>query len=177
MLKKCFPFLDAFTSGYMITLPYDIYVKNNNGLIELSLEDGSQYSVSTREIEHESLVPFNHYPIEFFWDLYASIRIPNGASIMFTHPLNRYDLPFTTLSAVIDGELTMVPHGSIPFYIKNGFEGIIKSGTPIAQIIPFKQESWESNIEIGLCDYATQYHRSKPKDWYKRNSWKKKKYE
>lgn len=29
-------------------------------------------------------------------------------------------------------------------YVKDGFSGIVEAGTPIAQIIPFKRESWES---------------------------------
>jgi hypothetical protein len=34
--------------------------------------------------------------------------------------------------------------GNIPFFIKEGFSGVIPKGTPIAQVIPFKRESWTS---------------------------------
>jgi hypothetical protein len=176
-LKKCLPFLDAFLSGYIITLPYDVHVKYNNGKMGVFLEDGSIYNDSSRTTENENIVPFNHNESEFMWDLCASIKIPEGCSILFTHPLNRHDLPFTTISSIIHGEVALIPHGSIPFYIKNGFEGVIKSGTPIAQIIPFKQESWKSEVEIGLCEYAKEYRRSNPIDWYKKKTRKRKSYD
>jgi antitoxin (DNA-binding transcriptional repressor) of toxin-antitoxin stability system len=71
----------------------------------------------------------------------------------------------------------LIPHGSIPFYIKNGFEGVIKSGTPVAQIIPFKQENWKAEVESGLCEYAKAYRRSSPIDWYKKKARKRKSYD
>lgn len=176
-LKSCIPFLDAFTSGYIITLPYDIHVYVNNGKPEIKLLDGSIYNGSVRDSQSVDIIPFNHYEVEFAWDLYTALNIPSGSSILFTHPLNRNDLPFTTLSAVIDGEFTLVPHGAIPFYIKQGFEGIIKSGTPVAQIIPFKQDSWKAELQDGLFESSKKYRRSMPKDWYKKSSWKRKSYD
>lgn len=176
-LKSCIPFLDAFTSGYMITLPYDIHVSVNKDKPEIKLSDGTIYNGSVRDSQSIDIIPFNHYGVEFAWDLYTAINIPSGSSILFTHPLNRNDLPFTTLSAVIDGEFTLVPHGAIPFYIKQGFEGIIKAGTPVAQIIPFKQESWKAELELGLFERSKKNRRSMPKDWYKKSSWKRKSYD
>jgi hypothetical protein len=34
--------------------------------------------------------------------------------------------------------------GNIPFFIKEGFTGIIPKGTPIAQIIPYERQEWIS---------------------------------
>ena len=31
-----------------------------------------------------------------------SIEAPEGYSLLFTHPVNRFDLPFTTLSGLVD---------------------------------------------------------------------------
>jgi hypothetical protein len=31
-------------------------------------------------------------------------------------------------------------------HIEKGFEGVIKQGTPLIQVIPFKRESWESEF-------------------------------
>jgi hypothetical protein len=176
-LKSCAPFLDAFLSGYIISLPYDLHVYINNGVPEIKLSDGSIYNGSTRSSESIDIIPFNHYEVEFAWDLCTALTIPSGASVLFTHPLNRHDLPFTTLSAVIDGEFTLVPHGAIPFYIKQGFQGVIKSGTPVAQVIPFGNDSWKAELETGLFESSKKHRRSKAKDWYKKSSWRRKSYD
>lgn len=176
-LKNCMPFLDAFLTGYIISLPYDLHVSLDEGKPEIKLSDGSIYNGSVRDIESPQIVPFKHYDVEFAWDLCTALTIPSGASVLFTHPLNRHDLPFTTLSAVIDGEFTLVPHGAIPFYIKEGFEGVIKSGTPVAQVVPFAQDSWKFELDVGLFENSKKHRRSMPKDWYKKSSWKRKSYE
>jgi hypothetical protein len=61
-----------------------------------------------------------------------------------THPLNRTDLPFYTLSGIVDSDNYM-GEGKVPFFIKKDFTGIIPAGTPIVQIIPIKtDEVWKS---------------------------------
>ena len=35
-----------------------------------------------------------------------------------------------------------------PFLLKKNFEGLIKQGTPIIQVIPFKRESWKSSYSF-----------------------------
>jgi hypothetical protein len=34
----------------------------------------------------------------------------------------------------------------MPFFVVKGFTGIIPAGTPYAQMLPFKRENWESEI-------------------------------
>ena len=59
------------------------------------------------------------------------------------HPSQRHDLPFFTLTAIVDTD--KFPNKlHLPFFIKEGFEGIIEAGTPIAQIIPIKRDVWKS---------------------------------
>jgi hypothetical protein len=64
---------------------------------------------------------------------------------LITHPINRYDLPFTSVSGLADYDVYPLP-GNVSFHIKEGFEGTIPAGTPIMQIIPIKREDWEHNI-------------------------------
>jgi hypothetical protein len=99
---------------------------------------------------------------------------------LFTHPLNRHDLPFTTLSAIIDGGLIMSGNGDVPFYIKKNFEGIIPQGTPIAQVIPFRQENWQSKKTKGLFKKGEQHYNKSSSlifGWYKKTFWTRKKYD
>jgi hypothetical protein len=36
--------------------------------------------------------------------------------------------------------------GQIPFFLQKDFTGIIPAGTPIAQLIPIKRDSWKSEV-------------------------------
>jgi hypothetical protein len=37
--------------------------------------------------------------------------------------------------------------GHFSFWVEKGFKGTIPQGTPIAQLIPFRRESWEMELE------------------------------
>jgi hypothetical protein len=106
-------------------------------------------------------------------------QTPPGYSSLITHPLNRHDLPFITLSGLVDTDMTMA-RGNLPFFLKEGFEGVIPAGTPMFQIIPFKRENWQmeedkSIMKIGLeNEFLT---KKSVYGWYKNNKWNKKLYE
>jgi hypothetical protein len=125
-------------------------------------------------------VPAGCNEMHFAWHFHHSFILPKGYSALFTHPLNRHDLPFTTLSGIVDGGIKMDPNGNIPFYLKENFEGIIEQGTPIAQLIPFRQENWKSIKTEGLAMEGKLHDlmaSSVFKGWYKNNFWKQKKYQ
>lgn len=179
-VKHCMPFLDSLTTGYVITLPYDLYVKNNNGVPFLTWPPGIKNPPKWRDQPADlNIVPVGHFPVEYTWSSCVAYSIPKGYSALFIHPLNRYDLPFTTLSGIIDGGFVVSAHGNAPFYIKQDFEGIIKQGTPIAQIIPFRQEKWLSKMVKGLVKIGN-IDQNKANSvfwgWYKKTIWSKKHY-
>ena len=179
-IKQCMPFLDCLTNGYMIVLSHDIYVKNNNGLPYLSWKKSEIPPTWRSNVADNNLVPFNHYPLEYLWHPNVAITLPLGYSMLFTHPLNRHDLPFTTLSGIIDGGLALASNGNIPFYIKKDFEGLIPQGTPIVQIIPFLQQDWTSKKINGLLKKGQQHDYksiSVISGWYKKTFWTRKKYD
>jgi hypothetical protein len=180
-VKRCVPFLEPFLTGYMIVLPHDLYVKNNDGKPYLTWREGGvKFPPSWREeVSEPNLVPAGHYPLEYTWHTSVANTVPIGYSLLLTHPLNRHDLPFTTLSGIVDGGFVMSPEGNIPFYIKNGFEGIIHQGTPIAQLIPFRQENWTSKQKNGLVKESEKYLKMSAAliaGWYKKTFWQKKEY-
>lgn len=179
-VKHCMPFMDALSNGYMILLPYDLYVKNVDGSPSLLWREAVSSPPSWRpEISNEAVVPSGCYPTEYTWQTNIAFKIPTGYSALLTHPLNRHDLPFVTLSGIIDGGYVNNPHGSIPFYIKSGFEGIIEQGTPIAQMILFKQERWESNKIEGLSKIGRLNNKKTFlvfSGWYKKTYWTRKDY-
>ena len=190
-LKACIPYLDGMISGYSILLSETVYIKRDSDgkaqiYIEKSTSDGQTYliesvsAVEERSNESGPLMPRpNGYgPEHFVWKVPVAVKTPKGWSTVFTHPLNRYDLPFITLSAIVDTD-KFSSHGNVPFFLQSGFEGIIPAGTPICQIMPIKRASWVSTWEPHMSkkinDLAVMV-RSYPLGGYKKLYWQRKEF-
>jgi hypothetical protein len=83
------------------------------------------------------------------------------------------------MSAVVDCDKDLLSSGRIPFYVKEGFEGLVPRGTPLYQIIPIKREKWE----LEENPYLRKQNRrriwqvgSVLTGWYRHNLWVKKEY-
>lgn len=144
-LKTCVPFLDCFMTGYVMETWVDIQVKKiSEDNVIISWAHGPD-PVLEREKQLGALIPrpAGHHDNHFAWRTQWGVKIQRGYSILMTHPLNRFDLPFTTLSGIVDAD-QFSNNGNLPFFIKKDFEGLIPAGTPFAQIIPIKREGWKS---------------------------------
>lgn len=176
-LKHCVPFLDGMTNGYMVTLWQDIEVRIVDGFPKIFWPiPPAVIDVRTQRAFDETTVPYGHNLTPFVWKVPFSIKVPKGYSLLATHPVNRYDLPFTTLSALVDADGGMYP-GNAPFFIREGFEGIIPMGTPIMQLIPVKRESWKSSQNKALVEEGRLWDltsRRVVSGAYKALKWKKK---
>ena len=195
-LKKCMPFMDTMISGYFLTFPVNVYVnekkKEQDSLShlfndydnDLSIRwDGPQafanlISERPKELGANMPRPAGHYPNHLTFRGSWSIKTPRGWSVLMTPPLNRYDLPFTTSSGIIDSDKFASP-GNIPFFLKRGFSGVIPAGTPLVQLIPIKRESWQMvDNDPALRDVHVKEGlmvREKETS-YKKISWERKKY-
>lgn len=145
-MKHCMPYFDAMTAGYHYLLHTDLIVKiNENGLPTLKWD--SPMEPAGDRILKEMPVPHGHYQAHFGWQMYWGIQLPEGWSALITHPINRFDLPFTTVSGLADYDVYPLP-GNVSFHIKDNFEGVIPAGTPLFSIIPIKRENWEHKINM-----------------------------
>ena len=178
-VKACVPFLDAMVSGYSIPLPADVVVEIVNG--EPVFTWGTPYAIV--EVRPGIVMQQFEIPNGFLksfpaWKTQAFIELPKGYSALVTHPLNRFDLPFETFSGIVDNHVMF--NGSLPFLLREGFEGLIPAGTPIAQVIPFKREAWVSETDPTLSQKA-EVNRAKAfgilRGWYREYVWQKKSYE
>lgn len=166
-VRKCMPFLDSFLSGYIVQSSYDIEIK-----------DGEIVSDNVGIRTNSSIQSLDGYSKkEYMWRFLYDIKIEAGYSLIVTHPFNRYDLPFITLTGVVDADDIMV-HGGLTFFVKNNFSGKIVSGTPIAQLIPIKRDDWEIVYNENLKNLGSERYMksSLSKNFYKNNSWKRKEY-
>jgi hypothetical protein len=180
--KKCTPFLDALTNGYIFYLSQDIEV--------IRKEDGSPY-ITWRSGHLDPITwhdnnqweglksPDNCYDYVYKWENYLVIKTPKKYSTLFTHPHNRFDLPFQTISGIVDTDKYDLGV-NFPFFLKENFTGIIKAGTPVAQITFFKRNHWFRSIKKYNKNFYKKAHFnffSNIERSYKNLFWEKKEYE
>jgi hypothetical protein len=179
-IKKCIPIFDSLTSGYIIFSTVDIYVTQDNG------QPYFHWSTSIEEapaIEFHSNPQFsNHFMFKNLENIAKFnnpwiVETPKGYSSFITTPLHR-DLPFELVPAIVDTDSYQGPL-SFPFFLKNPkWEGLIASGTPIAQVVPFKREKWEMNLgsekDIQKSNKDANIIRSNFFNGYKKYFWNKK---
>lgn len=144
--KKCVPMLDAITSGYHIPLSADVQVSKQGD--ESFFTWKSKLNLVTMHNKTQTYgldIPYGFNNQPFKWDSMFFIKTPPGWSCLFIHPTGYSDLPFRTISGVVDTDV-YEQEIAFPFWVKDDFDGIIEQGTPIVQVIPFKRESWESEF-------------------------------
>lgn len=148
-IKKCMPVFDVMSAGYIFQTICEYNVNNNQDGINM------QWSMDDfNAIESHSAAQFNALPIdENVWHKETAfkfinpwiMRTPKGYSTLFTMPHHQYDLPFYTFPAVVDTDKHPIPV-NFPFLLKKDFSGIIPSGTPFIQAIPFKRDDWKAEF-------------------------------
>jgi hypothetical protein len=96
---------------------------------------------------------YDHYPIDTtkyhkqlfrimpFW----AVKTPEGYSTLFMHPLHKDPLPFVAIQGFIDTD-KFITDGHLSILVEKDFKGVIKQGTPLAQVIPFKREDWKMEL-------------------------------
>lgn len=174
--KHCLPFLDSLTAGYSICLTQDVFVEQTEqGPVFRYSEGYSTIGARSLEQTNPMPVPYGCEPYAFTWQTQVSIRLPQGYSAIYAHPFNRYDLPFVTITAIVDHDGS-ISGGNSPFFLQKGFSGIIKKGTPITQVIPFLREDWESKEVKGPVAEGREWDFKEPHDWYKKFRWQRKLY-
>jgi len=180
--KKCSPFLDALTNGYIFYLSEDIEVFEKEDHSPYIIWRGANLDPITWHENNQwagLIPPDNCYNFVYKWENHFTIKTPKKYSTLFTHPHNRFDLPFYTLSGVVDTDRYNMPT-NFPFFIKNNFSGIIKAGTPVAQMTFFKREHWFRSVKKYNEDFEKKERFNMFKNIerpYKNLIWQKKNYD
>jgi hypothetical protein len=154
-VKQCKGVWDILSSGYMILWPFDVEIfKNENGKLDI---------IKSRSMNKEGFYPHPHRQLEGINDINIEsqehgiqkihtpyrIKTPPGTSMLMMQPPYRPDLRTTVMPGMIDtdkyyGELNVL-------FLLNDFSGRkkikIKSGTPLAQIIPFVRGEWNTKYD------------------------------
>jgi antitoxin (DNA-binding transcriptional repressor) of toxin-antitoxin stability system len=140
-VKRCMPFLDALTFGWVIPLAATVRLDISDGGASINCGwDFDKEMISSHGVSQVAGHPRLPMPPMKFHN-YWTIVTPPGWSCLFIPPLNRPNSLFEIASGVVD---TDTYHSLIhfPFFATAG-EGIhtIERGTPIVQVIPFRRDS------------------------------------
>ena len=151
-VKRCPPFIDAMTYGFLIPLICDLKVENGEFTWESDLPPGGAVSFprapigfhDPSQVAGTPMFEPDRFLIKFhnLW----TIEAPDGYSLLFTHPANRFDLPFTTLTGLVDCDRyhDVWIHFPARWHDAN-FSGVVPKGTPVAQIFPVRRETWAAS--------------------------------
>lgn len=178
--KRCMPFFDALTAGYYYLLDDDLHISmDENGKPSMSWANKNLLLVDSRP-EIETPIPDGCHPIHYGFRMNWYYETPPGYSVIITHPMNRYDLPFYIQSGIIESDIWGLA-AFIPFFLKTNFTGTIPKGTPLFQMIPIKRDDWESEIvydyeELEKHEFLSENRRSRLHGHYKKFAWRKKNY-
>ena len=158
-IKACPAMFDSMVQGYIMPLWTDLYVQPSDEtppVPQFWWGDGikapmSPYLLKRFDVEMTEGMPtadktnLPAFKIDSPWVL----TTPKGYSTLFISPFNNADSLFEPFSGVIHTDIFST-------YIKvltlwkgpEDFKGIIKAGTPLVQMIPFKRESFQHNLGI-----------------------------
>jgi hypothetical protein len=150
-LKACMPFFDAMTQGYIMPLWADLHVAciNDESPTFTWAEGGKQQieSHGKNQVKGFPLVEksYNENAYKFLspW----IIRTPKGYSSLFIAPVNQENNEFKIVSAVVATDEYFNPI-NFPFVwtAPKEWEGVLKQGMPLVQVIPFKRVDFEHDI-------------------------------
>jgi hypothetical protein len=150
-IKRCMPVFDALNAGYYLLTDADVWVTQvaedpNNPDKKTPYYQWASGSLAFHVPEQASLHPTaNGYAFPK-WSNPWAIKTPKGYSTLFIAPVHR-DNPFVALPGIVDTDTYTAPVNIIFTLADPNFEGLVPKGTPIAQVIPFKRDSWK--MEFG----------------------------
>ena len=148
-VKRCPPFIDAMSYGYLMPLAIDVEFRQGKltwdrdalgGKSPVDFHENIQVGGTPFYDADRALLKFNNY-----W----TIETPPGYAVLITHPINRYELPFLTATGLVDSDRYYENFINFPArWHDPRFDGVLKKGTPIAQCIPIKRDTWAESFEV-----------------------------
>ncbi len=163
-VKQCPPFVDAMRHGFVMRLPCDVTVAGGRFAWDwdlpslagesqprspLSFHVPAQVAGTPMAASRRVLVKFNS-----FW----TIELDPGFSLFATHPVNRDDLPFRTLTGLVDADRFNAVGILFPaVWTDPEFQGVLSAGTPVAQCFPVAREAISLKFETFTPEQVDAY--------------------
>lgn len=191
-IKKCVPFLDSITSGYLILNPAEVaFTQEKDEVVwrykqevhEALGEVNMGIEIHDRQQISKEMCDSSEYEIAFKYLNPWKIKTPKNYSCIFTNPFNKVD-NIRIITGIVDTD-EYTPNINFPFFLKKmqlGESFVLKKNAPIALVFPFLRDSWKmqiekekNNKEENMKDDFKLF--SLMEDNYKKLIWKKKNYD
>jgi hypothetical protein len=160
-VKRCLPFLDAMTTGWILPLAATVRIEISQGGASVDAGwDFDRVLVSNHAPHQVRGNPRSPRPPCKFHN-YWTIATPPGWSCLFVDPLNRPNGVFEVAAGIVDTDTYRAPI-HFPFFA-TGEDGlhVIEKGSPLVQVIPFRRDSAELEADIRAEDPAEAANRSR----------------
>ena len=99
------------TCGFLMPLACDLRVENGEFTWERELPDNSANTLMRSPIDFHDRQPSGRNAVSSTTDRFIikfnnfwTVEPPPGYSLLVTHPMNRPELPFTTLTGLVDAD-------------------------------------------------------------------------
>jgi len=139
-VKRCVPFLDALSVGWILPLAATVRLEvSDDGATVSAGWEFDREMVSNHSAFQAAGNPYEPRPLMKFHNPWT-IRTPSGWSCLFVPPLNRPDPIVDVLSGVVHTDRYLAPV-NFPF-VAIAEDGVhtLPKGTPLVQVIPFRRD-------------------------------------
>ena len=158
-VKRCVPFLDALTTGWIVPLA---------ATVRLEVSDGGATVHAGWEFDRELVSPHGGWQAAGNpWEPRALMKFhnpwaictPPGWSCLIVSPLNHANDVVQMLSGVVDTDRYRAPV-NFPFVtIADDGVHVLEKGTPLVQVIPFQRDDMEADVRAETADEAADRER------------------
>jgi hypothetical protein len=152
-LKRCPPFLTAMTAGYIIPAPSGA---------RLIMSGEGVFSANAKREADGWHFPYlgAHFPAQYADSPFAGVRVvkfenpwiivtPPEYVCFITAPVNRFEIPFTALSGIVEtGTYYREVHLPMACAMQPGTSYELAAGAPMIQVIPMRREEWTSSAAV-----------------------------
>ena len=154
-VKQCPPFVDAMSAGFLMPLACDVEVTDAGFRWDWTdIPDDTPSHVYRSPLSFHLAEQLTGSPV-FEPDSLAVkfvnhwlIETEPGCSLLITHPVNRLDLPFRSLTGLVNTDLYHDNYTHFPaLWTDRAFRGTLPKGTPVAQCIPVQRQAQELHFE------------------------------
>lgn len=147
-IKRCMPFLDAMTAGWIIPLAATVRLEISDGgrkvdcgweIDRVMVSNHGMHQIAGNPREPRPPCKFHNY-----W----TVKTPPGWSCLFVAPLNRPNQVVEVLSGIVDTDTyqSLINFPFIPIAPDGVY--VLERGTPLVQVIPFRRDGTHLGAEI-----------------------------
>jgi|SRR5262245_39059545 hypothetical protein len=185
-VKRCPPFLEAMTCGYIIPLVADITLSRDQagvfhgqGPVFHDRGDYCRPLVQSHNPVQMQGSPVEQLPMVKLFNPWL-IRTSPGYSALFLAPQNRFLRYLYPVAGLVETDL-FYREVNVPavLTIPPGTSVKLPRGMPLVQVIPIKREEFHSEfvpLDVSRYEETMRMLREEPHNYYKDDFWKKKKY-